>query len=594
MKKTSILAIVPYEGLKDQMTALANERKDIDLTVYVGDMEEGFAISQSLHVSSFDAVLSRGATAESIRRAVTVPVIDITPSVLDVLRCIRLAQSFNGSFAIMSHRSITNNIEKVFELLERPLKVFTIPDTVDSNDIAKQVLEIKQQGISLLIGGVRTASIARQLGMESILIPSGQESILLAFDMAVRMHQARLQQNSLCQIYKKLLENSGTGLVAYSVDGKLQFSDLPSSPQADVSLTVKLKRYVRRVLKEGEIHFMRHEKDKLWRIDGVRIENVPDTLVVFSLRYGGPSFRVTGSVLNSFRYEDDLEDFVPVDTIGAMHTVLKAADNYAKTLSPILIIGEKGTPADEFIRYIHRHCTWSGYMLASIDCSLLEKYAFSDIMNLNESPLNDTHLNICLLNINSLSQEQQAEFIRYAEGSSLAKRNHMIYTFSSCDVTDQLIYDYSISNGWLRLHIPSLRERKEDIPSLARIYLARLNTELGRQVVGFQSKAEDLLCDFSWPENNKQLERFLRQAVLQSDSSLISAQMLETMMMSEQKQSISSTLQEEKGFLSGSLEEINLRIVQAVLQQEKMNHVKACARLGISRSTLWRMLNKTK
>ena len=96
MKKTNILAIVPYEGLKDQMISLANRRDDIELTVYVGDMEEGYAISQSLHISDFDAVLSRGSTGENIRRSVTVPVIDITPSVLDVLRCIRLAQSFNG------------------------------------------------------------------------------------------------------------------------------------------------------------------------------------------------------------------------------------------------------------------------------------------------------------------------------------------------------------------------------------------------------------------------------------------------------------------------------------------------------------------
>ena len=592
MKKTNILAIVPYEGLKDQMTALANRRDDIDLTVYVGDMEEGYAISQSLRISDYDAVLSRGSTAENIRRSVSIPVIDITPSVLDVLRCIRLAQNFSGSFAIMSHRSITNNVEKVFELLEKPLKVFTIPDTADSNDIAKQVLEIKQQGISLLISGVRSASIARQLGMESILIPSGQESILSAFDKAVSIHQAKQQQDTVSWIYKKLLENSGIGLVVYSAEGKLRFSDLPSSPQADISLTVKLRRYVRRVLEEGELHFMRHEKDTLWRIDGVKVENAPDTLAAFSLRYGGPAFRLTGSILNSFHYEDGLEDYIPADTIGEMQQVIKTADSYAKTASPILIIGEKGTPVEEYVRYIHRHCSQPEYMLASIDCSLLEKYTFSDIMNLNESPLNDTHLNICLLNINCLSQEQQAEFIRYAEGSSLARRNRMIYTFSSRDVTNQPIYDYSVSSGWLRLHIPSLNERRQDIHSLARIYLARLNAELGLQVVGFQIEAEELLCSFSWPENNRQLERILRQSVIQSNTGLISVQTIEGIMANEQKLSV--TLKEDTGLLTGTLEEINLRIVQAVLHQEKMNHVKTCERLGISRSTLWRMLNKTK
>lgn len=67
MRKTSILAIVPYEGLKEQLIALAAERTDIDLTAYVGDMEEGTNIARTMVGSHYDAILSRGATASQIK-----------------------------------------------------------------------------------------------------------------------------------------------------------------------------------------------------------------------------------------------------------------------------------------------------------------------------------------------------------------------------------------------------------------------------------------------------------------------------------------------------------------------------------------------
>ncbi len=146
MRKTSILAIVPYEGLKEQLIALAAERTDIDLTAYVGDMEEGTNIARTMVGSHYDAILSRGATASQIKQIVSIPVIDITPSVLDVLRCIRLAQNYDGKYVIVSHANITNNIGRVFELLNRPITVQTLRDDMSSNEIAKWIASLKRQG----------------------------------------------------------------------------------------------------------------------------------------------------------------------------------------------------------------------------------------------------------------------------------------------------------------------------------------------------------------------------------------------------------------------------------------------------------------
>jgi len=86
-----VLGIAPYEGMKNQMLNLAKEYPQIDLTVYVGDMEQGLIIAQNNFHGDYDVVISRGATAQMLRQQLTIPVIEIEISMYDILCAIKLA-----------------------------------------------------------------------------------------------------------------------------------------------------------------------------------------------------------------------------------------------------------------------------------------------------------------------------------------------------------------------------------------------------------------------------------------------------------------------------------------------------------------------
>ena len=90
-KKTKILGIAPYEGMKALMMRLAGQRDDIDLTVYVGDLEAGAEIASRHTFQDYDVILSRGGTAEMISSISPIPVVEIQLSVYDILRAIKLA-----------------------------------------------------------------------------------------------------------------------------------------------------------------------------------------------------------------------------------------------------------------------------------------------------------------------------------------------------------------------------------------------------------------------------------------------------------------------------------------------------------------------
>lgn len=128
----------------------------------------------------------------------------------------------------------------------------------------------------------------------------------------------------------------------------------------------------------------------------------------------------------------------------------------------------------------------------------------------------------------------------------------------------------------------------EDISNLANLYLSAFNIEMGRQVMGFSEKARDQLGAYQWPGNNDQLCRVVRQCLIRSQSDVISED--EVRQVIDEEIRLSRTAGLPCADITGMLEEINARIAARVMREEGMNRSRTAERLGISRSTLWRML----
>lgn len=103
----------------------------------------------------------------------------------------------------------------------------------------------------------------------------------------------------------------------------------------------------------------------------------------------------------------------------------------------------------------------------------------------------------------------------------------------------------------------------------------------------------DLIRSFSWSQNLAQFKRMIRELIAQTDGDYISVDQLRTALHQE-TQLFVPVLQPGYAIinLEQSLEEINRDIAQIVLEQENMNRTKTVEHLQISRTTLWRMLQK--
>ena len=139
--------------------------------------------------------------------------------------------------------------------------------------------------------------------------------------------------------------------------------------------------------------------------------------------------------------------------------------------------------------------------------------------------------------------------------------------------------------------LPPLRERMEELPNILALYTNQMNVKFGKQIVGFSQEALERMTAYSWPRNLDQLHWVMREIALLTDSAYVTAQTVETVLAKEEELGRTGVEAGLPGLcMDQTLEEMTYDIVCAVLAEEHGSKERTAARLGIGRTTLWRIL----
>jgi len=142
--------------------------------------------------------------------------------------------------------------------------------------------------------------------------------------------------------------------------------------------------------------------------------------------------------------------------------------------------------------------------------------------------------------------------------------------------------------NFINLHIPALRERKEDIPLLAEHFVKQLNEKLGLTVQGIDEKAMGLLMQYHWPGNVRELCNVIETAMNFCRSNVLTAEALPPYILHQQSLGTeSNTCNLKTGLMAMEYQQI-----RNALKASKGNRQKAAKILGISRTTLYRLMKK--
>ena len=589
MKKLRFLCIAPYEGMYHLMTNIAAQRGDVELIIQTGNLDDGLKTALN-NRRGIDAVISRGGTADTLRGHMDIPICDIVPSAYDILRTIRLAQGMDESFAIVGYPSITHSAEKLCEIMQFSIPTVTIRSPQECRE---KLAALRDGGTRIIVGDMIAATSAHEYGMHGLLIVSGIESIESAInaakDICLRYQALDRRASLLCD----LLVSDERDFAVYSPDGREVFTTLDPVPP---ELAGAMRQHVSHVLARSSVKLSRRLGNEMFTVRGRLLVSGGEEYAVFSISRAPALFSGRQAIrfcdlssgadgtLNSNPLEYYLGSNAAAERLRAI------CEQYASLDAPVLIEGDYGTGKDRFAQYIHSRSRLRHSPLVLVDIGRLTDRDWETLLEDDRSPLADTGSTIYLRHLDAVSRDFAPRLLDYLEGSHTLSANRFLVSYSgdAGRYSHDPIYAFlSETVHALRLRLPPLSRRRDDIPTLVTLYINATNVRFGTRVIGLTREAMLLLQNFPWPRNIDQLVKCVQELVVNADSSYISEAQVRAVLDREKAPPSSAA---EGINLSRPLAEITREVVLRVYELEGQNQTKTAQHLDISRSTLWRML----
>jgi len=297
-----------------------------------------------------------------------------------------------------------------------------------------------------------------------------------------------------------------------------------------------------------------------------------------------------------------------VATAPAMSPVLEMITRIAPSDANVLITGEHGTGKEVVARTVHALSLRVSRPFVAVNTGGLAEGVFeSELFGHVKGAFTDARTDrigrfeladggtIFLDEIGNVPLRQQAKLLRVIEsgemervGSSRSKHvNVRVISATNADLASacgcgNFREDLLFRLNTVELHLPRLRERREDIPVLALHFLAQYASRYRRQVRGIEPAAMQALIQYSWPGNVRELEHAMERAVLMSRAEQIQPADLGLALQRPAAQNLEEL----------SLEAVESILIRKALQRFQGNVSQAAEALGLSRGALYRRMEK--
>lgn len=588
-----VLGIAPYEGMRTLMSSLAEDYPQIDMTLFVGDRELGLEIARANFHGNYDVVISRGDTATMLRRDLSLPVVEIEVSMYDLLCTLKLAGSLEDHSALIAAPNVAKSARLLCEVMGGGMEIYTY----SSREMVEPILlELQKKHCQTVLCDTLANSVARRLGMNAFPITSSAESIRKAFEQALLIcgGQQRLRDENL--FLRELIQGQISQTVVFDQNGNLFLSTL-NNPGPE--LLELLRRELPECQKNMERRIIRNLGGMLYSIRARQISSFGSPHTAFFLEARktplSPShvgIRFSSRPEAESAFDDSIFSFA--ETIRDFQNEI-AQINQSK--APIMIAGEDGTGKETIVYFLYMRSTLQNHPLISINCSLLNDKSWAFLLEHHNSPLADQDSTLYFASIDVLSQERLRQLLAVLLEMDVCRRNRVVFS-CVCQPGEYISTAGALFLDKLRclsLYLPPLRSAPQQIPTLINLSFSHLNASFPRQIVGMEPEGISLLQNFQWPHNYTQLRRVIKALAVTSAGQVITAESVREVLKKERHVG-AFILQAENSSvpldLGRTLEEISQDVALRVLEETGGNQTAAAKRLGISRTTLWRLLKK--
>jgi DNA-binding NtrC family response regulator/HAMP domain-containing protein len=297
-----------------------------------------------------------------------------------------------------------------------------------------------------------------------------------------------------------------------------------------------------------------------------------------------------------------------------MQGVYRLIENVAPTDATVLIQGESGTGKEMVARAIHRMSPRRERPFVVIDCSAYpetlleselfghERGAFTGAIRQKSGRFEQADGGTVFLDeIGEISPSAQVKLLRVLQTQRFerlggekslavnvrmlaATNKDLLHEVKEGRFREDLYYRLNV----IPIHLPALRERRNDIPLLARHFLSRFVAEQDRRIKEYNPEAMRTLLNYEWPGNVRELENSIEHAVVLAKGNTIEVSDLPSSVVKSSGSSVSS----RKGPRLSTIAENEKDLLSGTLEKCGWNKKEAAKQLGISRNTLYQKLKR--
>ncbi len=597
---------------------------NIDYCMEVAEFMDSPTVARRMVHAGAKVIISRGGVGEVLsEQGLDVPIINIPLCGFDVIKLLNEARQVGEPVAIIA--ATDSLIESVNEVAS-VLGIRVLAYRVSSHDEVGQSFALaRKSGARVVIGGMLVQDAANAIGFPSMPFHSSDAMVLRALTEALGIVQALGREMEVAAQQRVLLNAIPEIVISFDEKGQLahhnnRASHLLQAATRRESILAQpaLASAVRKGVEwNGVVTW--GQNSYACTVKPVKVEDQSKGAVVM-LHEVGKLQRLESNVRRELHNLGHIARYTFDDIVHSsepMRQMIGLARKYSRHSSSVLIQGESGTGKELLAQSLHNAGPRAGEAFVAINCTALpDNLLDSELFGYVEGAFTGArkggkpglfelaHRGTLFLDeIGELPLPAQAKLLRVLEEHRVrrigdkasvpvdvriicATNNDLAEMVSGKLFRRDLYHRLSV----LRLDIPPLRKRPEDIPLLLEHFLQMHSQRLGVSGVRMEKEAKRKLQDFSYPGNVREMKNLIERLVVSTEDGVIRLRDVTVAVPERSGGHGQGGGAIRKTRASSLLQDEEKRLVLHVLEECGNNKAEAARRLGISPATMWRRL----
>jgi PAS domain S-box-containing protein len=568
--------------------------------------------------------------------------VPIPITVIDIFNAIKEAEKLDNNIAVIAFNNMLPASESFMEVAG---KRFQIIQVANEKEVEEKIARLSERGVKVVVGGGVCSRYCPKYGIKSVLIKTGKEAFVSAIEEAIRVGTATREENERGARFRAIVENSNDGIISVDKNGYINIFNSAAEKLLKVNAKEAVGKHIDNMLPQlevadtlysgiGEMEVIKNIYDNKLMVSKIPIKvngEIVDAVVMLQdvNRIQQMEEKIRREISTTGHYAKyTFEDIIGVSMESK--EVIRIGKEYAKVNSTILIEGETGTGKEVMAQSIHNYSSKADGPFVAVNCAALpENLLESELFGYAPGSFTGADRKgkrglfelahggtIFLDEIGEMNPLIQGRLLRVLQEKQvmrigdnkvipvdvrvIAATNRNLYNLVlDRKFREDLFYRLNV----LKIEMPSLRNKKEDIPSLMNHFIQYYSNKLDKPSITLNNDAIQYLCSYNWPGNIRELRNFVERLMVIAKKTYFELKDIEGKFITASNikgdsivhhTDIRGTIhgnniesKDSKGLYSSEKE----AILQALKENKGIINFAAEA-LGISRTTLWRKMKK--